>query len=301
MADSASLEVLAAEEEREFQNILTMIGGKERIYLVGDANGGKCADEDGAAALQEFLRDMFHGAESNGQPRSSPSGGRGDHASAAHAPSSTEPVKCGDVCVRVKPEDRDVRSSPAAQDTQNDTRPSRNGSARRVATRRTDVYSQKRAIESRVIMFIFRETFLSNRLCLKEILKDVKARTKVATGPRPALIGLIRTRQENAESRRSAQILERLIRSVFHKHPPETIWVDCFIPKNEANMLSIKKNTCQVISSSQTIIPGMMGVCCFGQSNVCPGPREEEPETRAMTLQPAVREVALELQKKTFR
>lgn len=258
MADSASLDVTVPEEEREFQKILTVIGGKEKVFLVSDASENKRAVEDEAGILQELVRDMFHvgvHARSNGQTHSSPSSSRSDHACANHASSNTEPIDCSDIALRVKPTDSNSKASPVAKDAENDTRPSRDGNAQRIATRRTHVYSQKRAIDSHVIIFIFRETFLSkasNESCLKEILKDVKARTKCSRVPRPALIGLVRTRQENAESRRCAQILERLVRAVFHKHPPETIWVDCFIPKTEAKMLSIKKNTCQVISSSQT-------------------------------------------------
>ncbi|XP_038571615.1 uncharacterized protein LOC119900598 [Micropterus salmoides] len=243
MADPASTEDTLPEEEKEFQGIIALIGGKERIYVVSDACESKDVDGGDAGILQEFVRDMFPDslANSNGHYyHSSPPSSHGDTASAT-----------------ARPMDLDLSACPMGTDRENEKekQPSRSGNVQRTATRRANIYSLKRTIDSPIIIFIFRQTFLSknsNELCLKGILKDVKARTKRARIARPALIGLIRTRQESAETRQCAQLLERLIRSVFHKHSPETIWVGCFIPKTEDKMLSIKKNACKVIYSSQT-------------------------------------------------
>ncbi|XP_067452876.1 uncharacterized protein C2orf72 [Thunnus thynnus] len=258
MADSASPEDTLPEEEREFQKIIALIGGKERIYLVSDACKSKDVVEDEAAILQEFMRDMFHISslpDSSEQRPTPPSGSHDDTGSGNHACSKKETVKSNEIPLTVRPEDLDLRVRPAGEDTVKEKRPVRNGNAQKTATRGANIYSLKRAIDSPVIMFIFRQSFISktsNEVCLKEILKDVKARTKRARIARPALVGLIRTRQESAETHQCAQLLERLIRSVFHKHSPGTIWVGCFIPKTDDKMLSIKKNTCKVIYSSQT-------------------------------------------------
>lgn len=230
------------EEEREFQKIVALIGGKERIYLVSDACESKEVDGDDAGILQEFIRDMFD----NGQPQTSTPSSHDDTATG-----KTEAVKSNEIPLMARPRDLNLTEDGGEKEK----RAARNGTAQKTATRRANIYSLKRTIDSPIIIFIFRQTFLgkpSNELCLKETLKDVKARTKRARIARPALIGLIRTRQESAETRQCAQLLERLIRSVFRRQSPETIWVGCFIPKTEDTMLSIKKNACKVIYSSQT-------------------------------------------------
>ncbi|KAM7387936.1 hypothetical protein PAMP_024142 [Pampus punctatissimus] len=245
MADSASLKDTQPEEEREFQNIIALIGGQERIYLVGDACKSKDVVEDDAGILQEFIRDMFTG----GQRHSPASSSHDGTASENHDCSNTESDKSNEIPLTVRLEDLDLK----VKDTVKENPPTRTGNALKTTT--TNIYSLKRAIDSNVIVFIFRQSFISkhsNEINLKEILKDVKARTKRARIARPALIGLIRTRQESDETQRCAQLLESLIRLVFYKHSPETIWVGCFIPKTDAKILSIKKNACKVIHSSQT-------------------------------------------------
>ncbi len=255
MADSASVKDTLPEEEREFQRIIALIGGKERIYLVSDKCKNKEVDGDDAGILQEFIREMFPGslANSNGQ-LSCPSNIHGDTTSSSDICFQAEPVKGNEEPLTARPKDLDLKACPEEEDREEKNRPTRSGHGQRKATWRANIYSLKRTIDSPVIIFIFRQTFLiknPNEECLKEILKDVKARIKRARVARPALIGLIRTRQESAETHQCAQLLERQILSVFHKHSPETVWVGCFIPKTEAKVLNIKKNACKVIYSSQ--------------------------------------------------
>ncbi|CAI5685219.1 unnamed protein product [Oreochromis niloticus] len=253
MADEESLKDTLPDEEREFQNTIAKIGGRERIYLVSDVCRSKDLDGDDAEILQEFVRDMFHNgslvANGHGGPQSSPASDHGGKASTNHVSSEAETGKGNENSLTARPKDLEL-----GEDREKKRRPAGSSNAQRTATRRANIHSLKRAIDSPVIIFIFRQTFIGrvpNEVCLKEILKDVKARTKCATIARPALIGLIRTTDENAETRRCAQLLERLIRSVFHKHASEAIWVGCFIPKTDTRMLSIKKNVCRVIHSSQ--------------------------------------------------
>lgn len=237
MADSAYQRAALPEEEREFRKLIAMIGGKERIYLVSDYCDGKEPDGGDAGILQEFVGELFPSQSSHG-----------DAAGANQTTDSEEPQTA-------RPRGSDSGARLEGDGGDKDRGPARNGNAQRTATRRADVYSEKRTIDSPVIIFIFRQTFLSkspDHVGLKEILKDVRARTKRARTARPALIGLVRSNQETPETRQCAQVLERLLRSVFHKHPPETVCVGCFIPNTEAQMLSIKKNACKVICSSQT-------------------------------------------------
>lgn len=232
MSDS---EPLPDEEEREFQKLVAQIGGKERIYLVSDAcSGGKKVDGDDVGIFQEFVRDMFHS--------SSPAVRTGQNRGCAEQTGTGE---SSEIPLTVR-----RRDLSTAEDGE---RPG--GKHQRTATKRGNIYSSKRAIDSPVIVFLFRQAFISkgsNQACLKEILKDVKARTKRASVTRtPALIGLVHSTQESAETRQCAQVLESVMRVVFHNYSPETIWVDCFIPTAEAKILSIKKNTSRAVHASR--------------------------------------------------
>ncbi|XP_011613214.2 uncharacterized protein isoform X1 [Takifugu rubripes] len=243
MADSQ--EDTQPEEEREFQKTIALIGGKEKIYLVSDCCKDKEVDGGDAGILQEFIGEMFPG--SNAKLLATPASGHRDPGDGTQTSCDSPPT--------ARIEDLELKASLQDESTENGGRGARNGSARSRVTRSASMYSSKRTIDYPVIIFIFRQTFLSqntNRVCLKEILKDVKARTKHARIARPALIGLIRTREESAETHQCAQLVERLLRSVFHKHSPETMWVGCYIPKTEVKTLCIKKNVCRVIYSSQT-------------------------------------------------
>lgn len=243
MADSQ--EGTQPEEDREFQKIITLIGGKEKIYLVSDCCKDKEVDGGDAGILQEFIGEMFPG--SNANLLTTPANGHHDTGDGSKASCDLHPI--------ARHGDLDLKAILPEESKENEERRARHGSARTRVTRRASAYSSKRTIDYPVIIFIFRQTFLSlnaNRECLKEILKDVRARTKRARITRPALIGLIRAREESAETHRCAQLVEHLLRSVFHKHSPETMWVGCFIPKTEAKTLTIKKNACKVIYSSQS-------------------------------------------------
>ncbi|XP_056132943.1 uncharacterized protein C2orf72 isoform X2 [Lampris incognitus] len=237
---SDMLEELLPAEERDFQTFLSQIGGKERIYLVTDA--GRAEAEDGAGVLNDFIRDMFHvtppplaasGAEevgSNGSPR------QGDLAE-SHPDRGAEPPPA-----RPGEAGRDPGSRPQPPD------------AGRTATTKVNVCGPQRTIDFPVVVFLFRQDFLTgaaNKRCLTEILKDVRTRSKRAGAP-PALMGLIHAAAESDATRRCAQRLEGQMRAVFRRQPPDSIWVGVFLPKTESKILAIKQNACKVLRSSQT-------------------------------------------------
>ncbi|XP_028300655.1 uncharacterized protein LOC114462168 isoform X2 [Gouania willdenowi] len=283
------------DEEREFHRTVATIGGKERIYLVSDAfTSNKQEDGDDDGILKEFISDVF--AES-----------------IPGLCSSLTEVSPGQA-VEGKSLNFQTGNDKSNDTEMNDCPGGEVKAAQRIVAARDNIYSLKRAIDSHVIVFIFKQAFTSqasNRVCLKEILKDVRARTKRTRIARPALIGLIGAARESAETRRCVRLLEDLMRSVFHKHSPETIWVGCFIPKTRATVLSIMKHACKVIHSSQAAAGAAYGAhnptfdmtarteethLC-GRSNVF-GLKEAKPEAKPTTLQTA--EVTLEMRKKAF-
>lgn len=245
------MEGASTEDEVDFQKTVAQIGGRERLHLVSEPLGAKDEqDESGAEIVREFIRDMFPGSLAEGSlrarflaaaPRIS-SGSDGDAASEKAPNGSDAALTIG------------LKDSQGAEET-GEPSTTCNGSVQRSTARRGSVHSSQRVIDSPVIVFLFRETYLSkipHHVCLKEILKDVKARTRGASIARPALIGLISAGEESADTRLCVQVLELQLRAVFHRHSAGTVWVGTYIPSADASVHSIKRNACRVIRASQT-------------------------------------------------
>uniref|UniRef100_A0A671K450 Uncharacterized protein n=1 Tax=Sinocyclocheilus anshuiensis TaxID=1608454 RepID=A0A671K450_9TELE len=115
-----------------------------------------------------------------------------------------------------------------------------------------NIGGKQRAIKCSVIIFIFKHDYVcnkENRVCLREILKDVRARVK-RNALRPALLGLVHTDRDQSESRDSVELLDRSLRSVFINHPSQAIWTGCYVTKSPDLLQAIRWNACRAVKSS---------------------------------------------------
>lgn len=256
------LNVTQPPEETEFQQLVLQIGGKERIYLVSDPFKTS-EDDDAGGLLREFVHDMFFGQHAgDGESLDNKNSNWHVHPPKSDFPNENNATRETDIDSKpslqenkiplsTRPKDLGLSAKPVGEEK---TPQPPNGDVQMTKTSSINSCEIKRTIDSPIIIFIFRQEFVgvsSNEVYLKEILKDVRARTK-RVHIRPALIGLIRSGVDSEETRESVGFLERALRKVFRKHAPEAIWVGNFIPKSEERMLNIKKNACRVLHSSQT-------------------------------------------------
>ncbi|XP_062869369.1 uncharacterized protein LOC134331776 [Trichomycterus rosablanca] len=208
----------------EFDRLLQQIGGRQNVYLVGDAEG-----ESTGELFQEFIVDMFdtrveikfhsHTSSSNGDSKSA----------------GTQS------CPRSCPDSANVDKQAAEL---------------KVTTVRQNGHSghRSRTIHCSVIIFIFRHSFIHNkakRVCMEEILRDVQVRMKKARGVRQAVLGLVRADAENSETRESVVLLMETLRSVFIKRSRDSVWAGHFIPKAPESVRNIKRNVCSAVQASQ--------------------------------------------------
>ncbi|KAL6469516.1 hypothetical protein MHYP_G00230400 [Metynnis hypsauchen] len=110
-----------------------------------------------------------------------------------------------------------------------------------------------RAMHCALVVFIFRQAYVhdeANHVSVKEVLKDVRTRTE-GHGVRPALLGLVHDHCESAETGESVELLEQMLRSVFFKHPHDSIWAGRFVPKAPDGVQDIRRHICKAVLSAQ--------------------------------------------------
>ncbi|KAK2907248.1 hypothetical protein Q8A67_006233 [Cirrhinus molitorella] len=226
---------MAAESEHDdpFQQILHQIGGKSNIHLIGAVS-----EPDGDGILQDFIADMFNNEEhketnctgnnSNGEIKI-----QTDVCSPDQSHTDRSEQSSTDHCSKTEKQD------PLKNKTVSSSR---------------KISGKQRAIKCSVIIFIFKHDYVYNKenyVCLREILKDVRARIK-RNALRPALLGLVYTDCDQPESRDSVELLDRAMRSVFINHPPQAIWTGRYVTKSPDLVQEIRQNACRAVKSSMT-------------------------------------------------
>ncbi|XP_053491395.1 uncharacterized protein LOC128614120 [Ictalurus furcatus] len=227
MASDCHFNSISKEEEEgeEFDRMLERIGGKGNIYLVGDADG-----ENNCTLFQEFIMDMFH-TEVHIKRDKNANLGNGNIKSAA------------------------TRNCPVSDVAQGKGENNADVDEKCVRHMRKISGHSGRAIHCAAIIFIFRHGYIQNKanhVCMEEILKDIKVRVKKNHGVRQAVLGLVRADAESSETRESVSLLERTMRSLFIKHPHNSIWIGHFIPNAADGIENIKRNICKAVNESQS-------------------------------------------------
>ncbi|XP_067272487.1 uncharacterized protein C2orf72 homolog [Pseudorasbora parva] len=205
---------MASESEHDdpFQQILHQIGGKRNIYLISTSSGA----EGDTGVLQDFIADVFNNGE------------REEILPACNGQIKTQTKACSPEPIE-KPD-------PLRNKTVSSSR---------------NISGKRRAIACSVIVFIFRHEYVCDRengVCLREILKDVRARLK-GNAHRPALLGLVHGGQPES---RSVELLDRSLRSVFINHPPQAIWTGRYVAQSPDVLQEIGRNACRAVKSSMS-------------------------------------------------
>ncbi|TRY84096.1 hypothetical protein DNTS_032945, partial [Danionella cerebrum] len=195
--------------EQQYQVPLEKIGGKSNVHLVSAAH-----EPDGdAGLLQDFIADLF---------------GYGERETVPNCSSKTN----GEVKIQTNASSAS-KADPFANKTVR--------SSRRVG-------GSRRAMTCSLIIFIFRRDYvINNWQCLREILKDVRARAR-RNELRPALLGLVHT--ETDPDSDPVMTLDRSLRSVFVKYPQQAIWTGTYITKSQKVVQEIRLNVCRILKNT---------------------------------------------------
>ncbi|XP_078420124.1 uncharacterized protein C2orf72 homolog isoform X2 [Cetorhinus maximus] len=171
--------------EREFQQLVKAIGGRESIFLIGEV----CESRD---LMFQFVNDLF--------PRS------GKLYSKLSDTGSSQQV--------MEPQGKESEPDSGREfegllDSSSKVTHMINGS------------NEQRRIKARLILFLFHQDFICNKqndLVIRELLKDVRHRSS-AWEDLPALIGVVHADSVTGELSVAVRLIEYYLRTVFHRHP----------------------------------------------------------------------------------
>lgn len=205
----------------EFRVMLRLIGGKERIYLVGEAQ-----KSDGDNCLLHLFNDDIFSRTLSCQQNADMQLKSGTHANSRQK--GNEPYEFGNSLI------------------------SQDGDVYRTMRATSNASEVTRHIDSAMIIFIFSHEFVSNtcnHVCLKMIAKDIRARTE-HNPVHPAVVGLVHSSDETSGILESVKVLDLILRKVFKRQPSGSIWAGTFIPDGDESISAFKKHACKVIQSS---------------------------------------------------
>ncbi|XP_067850727.1 uncharacterized protein C2orf72 homolog isoform X3 [Heptranchias perlo] len=171
--------------EREFQQLVKAIGGRESIFLIGEV----CESRD---LMFQFVSNMF--------PHS------------------------GEVCSKISDTGSNQQMmEPQCKDSETDNEREFQGlldSSTKV-THLVNGSKEQRRIKARLILFLFHQDFICNKqndLVIRELLKDVRQRSS-SWEDLPALIGVVHADTASGELSVAVRLIEYYLRTVFHRHP----------------------------------------------------------------------------------
>ncbi|XP_078420123.1 uncharacterized protein C2orf72 homolog isoform X1 [Cetorhinus maximus] len=219
--------------EREFQQLVKAIGGRESIFLIGEV----CESRD---LMFQFVNDLF--------PRS------GKLYSKLSDTGSSQQV--------MEPQGKESEPDSGREfegllDSSSKVTHMINGS------------NEQRRIKARLILFLFHQDFICNKqndLVIRELLKDVRHRSS-AWEDLPALIGVVHADSVTGELSVAVRLIEYYLRTVFHRHPGECVQALPFIANQPDSMTQLKQATCVVlraVSSVTTDVRKRRGACFPG-------------------------------------
>ncbi|XP_067850728.1 uncharacterized protein C2orf72 homolog isoform X4 [Heptranchias perlo] len=208
--------------EREFQQLVKAIGGRESIFLIGEV----CESRD---LMFQFVSNMF--------PHS------------------------GEVCSKISDTGSNQQMmEPQCKDSETDNEREFQGlldSSTKV-THLVNGSKEQRRIKARLILFLFHQDFICNKqndLVIRELLKDVRQRSS-SWEDLPALIGVVHADTASGELSVAVRLIEYYLRTVFHRHPGECVQALPFISNQPDSMTELKKTTCVVLRAVSSVTAG---------------------------------------------